>query len=289
MTAIFIFLVVLPNMYVYCLGGAFMYLGQRLAAISAMWLLTPCSDKYITTTQYANQYHGISDIVVAASIILIVDMIFAGEPASAQTRNTLVEALDSYQSAVRDVVKGNPSGSDMDERLAAIQSKIDAAVGMSAEAAQEPRFWRHAWRPSLYNTVTTSFTELVMTLNVLCNLTMEQKDEAMELKQILDSLPSYSKVLVQVESNIAFLVSLSKFILRLKSPEDKVGLTSVLHHSELLALDLPLDDLVKEMNSKTEASDNQSAMRLGMVVESFTSMKSEMKNLEKRMVLYKGV
>jgi hypothetical protein len=53
-TAIFIFLVVLPNMHVAFSGGTYASLGVRLAAISAMWLLTPCSDEYITKSQYAD-------------------------------------------------------------------------------------------------------------------------------------------------------------------------------------------------------------------------------------------
>jgi hypothetical protein len=289
MTGIFIFLVVLPNMHVAFSGGTYASLGIRLAAISAMWLLTPCSDEYITKSQYADQYHGISDIVVGATIILMVDVIFGGEPPSAQARNALIEALDMFQSTVEDFAKGNPSGSDMDSRLEDVQKKIDVAVSLSGEAAQEPRIWRHKWRPSLYTAVTSSLTELAKTLHVLCNLTMAQKDEAIQLKEILVSMSSYSSVLAQLESNVGFVVALSKFILRLKSPEDKVGLSNVLHQSQLLALELPLEDLVKEMNSKPESADSQIMMRLSMVVESLTSMKDEMKTLERRAVVSKRV
>lgn len=287
MTAIMVFLLVMPGMYVAFSGGSYASLGMRLAAISAMTMLAPCSDKYITANQYAREYHAISDIVIGASIMLAVDMIFGGLPASSLAKNTLVEAIELYKNALNDFTGGKTTAKSLLGRLPGVKAKLDAAASLSSDAAAEPSFWRHPWRPTLFTTITTGFSQLVTLVHHLVQLILHEKAEAKEVKQLLENLSSYSNLLTEVDSSSGFTVDLSAYILHLDYPEEQVGLDKMLKTSEDQCL--PLEELVKEVNRKhSSISDPSLTLRLSSVVETFRSLMVQNRRIQHQSILNKS-
>lgn len=286
-TGVTVFIIVTPCMYVAYMGGSYASIGMRLAAIGAMCVLAPCSNEYITSEAYAYQYHAISDIVVGASIMLMVDMMFGGKPASALCRDTLTDAMKNFKMILEDFTSGKFSNyKDLEKRIKDVQGQMGTVKSLSDEAAKEPRFWRQRWRPSLYTTLTDGFMRLSRILHVLVHLIekFDEEDDKYELKAFLSSIPAHSNCMNEVDSMLGFLVDLSTYILHLDYPEEMVGLDKMMKSEG--EEHLPLDDLVKQMNSKQNSP--TLTFRLSMIVETLSSLAKELKKNSNSVVLHKS-
>jgi hypothetical protein len=279
-TGIFVFFIVVPGMYVAYSPSSYASIGMRLAAIGAMSVLAPCSDNYITHSQYADQYHAISDIVIGASIMLLVDMIFGGKPAGSICRDKMIDGMNMYRDIFHDLSTGKPKYQQLKDRLATAESIIASAGSMSEDAGKEPRFWRQKWRPSLCSTIVTGFRQLAKLLQTL----LSSLDEDKEHQAMMERMHAYERVLAEIDSSLGFTIDLSTYILHLDRPDEMVGLTKMLHQAE--SESLPLDDLVAQMNQQSVTV--VQVLRSCEVVENITSIMKQLRNIQHQVVFHKG-
>lgn len=291
-TGIFVFVVVMPNMYVAYAGGSYAALGMRLAAIGAMSLLVPCSDSYISAQDYADQYHAISDIVIGAGIVMMVDMTFGDQSASVLAKKSLIKAIHDYQQIFKDFKSDKPpSPKELIDRLGKMQDELDNVGSLAQDAAKEPRFWRQPWRPSLYQEAATGFTRLAMLLRHIIPLTLGANVESKDFHAFLNSLRSWPKILSEVESCLGETVDLSKYILHMNRHEEVVGLTKMLSQSKDTD-SLSMDALVTEINEKrgTKMSTSRHTLntRLSVEMETLISLTHHMNRIQHQIVLQKN-
>lgn len=292
MTAVLVFVIVSPNMYMAYTSGTNAALGVRLAAIGAMSLLTPCSDDYITHAQYADQYHATSDIVVAAFIIMAVDMTLGGKPASTLAKEGMIKAIEDYQKIFKDFQKPNPpSGKELADRLDKVHSAIDNVSSLCVDAAKEPRFWRMPWRPKLFEELTRGYSHLCALLHLLIVVTSSDHfgAESTEMNKVLKITREWPTILSEVDSRLGFTVDVSLHILHTDRPSELTGLAKLLSHTQE---SLAVEPFIKELNSSGQLKVDSSRLTglvsgSSIVVETLVSIMKHLKKLQEQVILSK--
>lgn len=291
-TALTVFLIVMPNMYVAYAGGNYSALGTRLAAIGAMSLLAPCSDDYLTHTQYANQYHAICDVVIGASIMLMVDMIFGGRPASALAKKALMQAIADLQKVFRDKFKSDEPqvAKELMDRLEKVQAGLDNVMSLSEDATKEPRFWRQPWRPALFQAISRGFLQINKLVQLLITDIRDDSTSCKDLHTWLNQQESWVKMVAKVDEYLEFTIDLTLYIIHMNTPSETVGLSLVDSHSDDDAL--PMDALITELNAKSklkvDTDKNTLSNLLSTAVETLFSMSKQMRRIRHQVILLKS-
>jgi len=294
LTAVALLLIVAPNMYVSYAGGSYAAIGIRNAAIGAMSLLAPCSDDYVTASAYANKYHAISDVVIGAFIMMMVDMTFGGKPASSLAKATLIQAINDFKKIFNDFKSDSPPPKkELQDRLVEnVKEGIDRCRSLCQDAAKEPRFWRQPWRPVLYQEIEKGFLQLYKIMYVLIDIILDEKPESQNATAVLKSLDAWGRVVSEVDDFLVYTDNLSIYIIHMNRREELIGLAKLL--SQSVDDSLSVDAIVKELNQKSNLKElthhkrTTHATRFHIAIATLQSLMRQMKKIQHQVVLQKG-
>eukprot|EP00929_Paragymnodinium_shiwhaense_P114340 TRINITY_DN826_c0_g1_i1.p1 TRINITY_DN826_c0_g1~~TRINITY_DN826_c0_g1_i1.p1 ORF type:complete len:929 (-),score=212.73 TRINITY_DN826_c0_g1_i1:677-3316(-) len=256
MTAVAVFFLVQPMMYVSYTGGDSSAIAMRLAAIGATFMLQPCSDKATTYKSYADEYHGLIDEVVGVFVMLLVDLFLGDRPASQQARRLLTEAMSKFQATFESYSLTKKTQEELFVDIADIQGKIDAATALSADAANEPLLWRQPWRPALVSEISSELSKLC---SLLHNLGDQVGVDFSHL--ILFGLHHFRDVRSELNESVAYAMDLSSFVL------NEASQTSCSHLSKLMSPHVTsgeiasLPKLLQEMNTMDLTEDSPTTLK----------------------------
>jgi len=200
-----------------------------VAAISAMNMLMPCSRDLLTATDYSDNYHGIVSIVLSVSLMLSVDLIFAGTPASRQAEDAICAAMELLSKTVTDFfsedlvsptetprTEGDQVGTVQKflDGLGAAQDKVDTAVSMNVAAGQEPRWWKAPWRSVLLSKMTANFTDIISALTNFGKVIKDAPAETRKrtMRTIWDD-QAFRPMLEEITQDLDYLVKMSTFLI----------------------------------------------------------------------------
>eukprot|EP00929_Paragymnodinium_shiwhaense_P114342 TRINITY_DN826_c0_g2_i1.p1 TRINITY_DN826_c0_g2~~TRINITY_DN826_c0_g2_i1.p1 ORF type:complete len:909 (-),score=203.01 TRINITY_DN826_c0_g2_i1:292-3018(-) len=251
MTAVAVFFLVQPMMYVSYVGGDSSAIAMRLAAIGATFMLQPCSDTTTSYKGYADEYHGLIDEVVGVFVMLFVDMLLGDRPSSVQARKLLTEAMSQFKETFDSYVSTQKSQEELFTDIADIQSKIDAATALSADAANEPLLWRQPWRPALVAEISTEMSKLC---SLLHNLGDQVGVEFSHL--LLFGLRNFKGVRSELTDGVGYAMDLSTFVLNEASLTSSRHLTWLMSPHAASGEIASLPKLLQEMNAADLAVDS---------------------------------
>lgn len=264
-TGMAVFLLVLPAKYVSFSGGSFVLLGTRVAAIGAAGLLIPCSDELLTDSRYGKAYNKVISTIVGVTIMLFVDLVFAGGPPSQVIKDTLYKEMGMYKELVHKYLAGEIRSAEFIEKIANLRKMLEGAQALVDEAKQEPRFYRPPWRQQLNQEALDGFLHLCNISNNLAHAMQGSlhsgKDAPFSPRQasgifpILEVCPAFHKVRKELNDTLDFTVEIAGFVLSKKPRKDvPKRLVQAGHHARFKEC---LDELVKELNVKIKEKRNE--------------------------------
>jgi hypothetical protein len=227
-----------PLLFLAFSGGPSAAIGTKLAAISSMFLLKPCSAETLTHASYSADYHGLINILVAVLVMGFLNVLMGDKRAAESAAEELVEAISQFQGAFRDALQGSTDGcADNND---AVQKKLAVVQELAQRADNEPELWHDPWRPGLCKEIHTCFSSLSGSLN---NFLLQVKDDRSGL---LDVLPNYKAISEELVGSLDRMAATSIAILdRDVAAQDKqmrepVGTGTI----------TAFDALIKDMNAQ---------------------------------------
>jgi hypothetical protein len=90
------------------------------------------------------------DGMFALAVMIVVDFIMAAPPASKQAANQLEQCWSDLVSSTSQLFDDSP---DTRKNTGVIKDNLSACAPLALEAENEARYWKNAWRGTLYNHV----------------------------------------------------------------------------------------------------------------------------------------
>jgi hypothetical protein len=86
----------------------------------------------------------------ALAVMIVVDFIMAAPPASKQAANKLEQCFSDLVSSTSQLFDDSP---DTRKNTGAIRDELNSCAPLALEASNEARYWKNAWRGTLYDHV----------------------------------------------------------------------------------------------------------------------------------------
>jgi hypothetical protein len=152
-------------LYVYYDSPTYGGIACLLAAFGSGNFLVGCTDPITTPFDPAGPFYEIINVVCAIGIMIFVDMALAPGRANEMACETYADAFKAFRKALDELL--DPRETHVRIKKGTIAGLIGGAKALGAEAFNEPRYWRAAWKNDLFNLACQTLTDLRVTMTAM--------------------------------------------------------------------------------------------------------------------------